>query len=81
LSGLPEVELTTAIATRAGEIEGRAQAADENDSGVSIVDAAIAATALEYDEAVMTRDEKDFVRRLQDGIGLDALRVELYTSD
>lgn len=80
LNGLPEVELTTDIAKRAGEIEGRAQAADENDSGVGIVDAVIAATALEYDEPVVTRDERDFVRRLQENLGLDTLRVELYTS-
>lgn len=55
-------------------------AADANDTGVGIVDAVIAATALEYDEPVVTRDEKDFVRRLQNDLGLDALRVELYTS-
>jgi len=80
LEGLPEVELSTDIAKRAGEIEGQAQAASENGSGIGIIDATTAATALEYDEPVLTRDEKDFVRRLQQNLGLGALRVELYTS-
>lgn len=45
LDGLPQVDLTASIAKRAGEIEGRTQAADPNGTGVGAADATIAATA------------------------------------
>jgi hypothetical protein len=79
LDGLPTVGLTSAIAKRAGEIEGEAQAADPNDSGVGAADAIVAATALELDEPVVTDDRRDFVNRMQKNLGYDDLRVELYT--
>ena len=79
LAGVPQVELTEAIAKRAGEIDGRARAADPNGSGVGVADAIIAATAIEYGEPVVTNDRTDFVNRMQNNLGLSELRVELYT--
>lgn len=81
LTGLPRVELSESIAKRAGELEGMAQAHDQNDSGVGVADAIIATTALEYDEPVVTDDRKDFVERIQTGLGLSDLRVALYTGE
>jgi predicted nucleic acid-binding protein len=79
LRGLPQVDLTSPIAKRAGEIEGKAQANDPNDSGIGAADAIIAATALVLDEPVVTDDRRDFVNRIQNDLGLDDLRVEAYT--
>lgn len=78
LAGLPQVDLTAPIAKRAGMIEGEAQAQDPNDSGVGIADAIIAATAIDFDEPVVTDDRTDFVERIQDQLGYDELTVELY---
>lgn len=77
LNGLPRVELTDAVVKRAGEIEGRVQAADPNDSGVGVADAVIAATALHLDEPVVT-DDGDFRRRIKEQAGVDSLRIEEY---
>jgi len=77
LDGLPRAEPTDAIVKRAGEIEGRVQAADPNDSGVGVADAVIAATALHVDEPVVT-DDGDFRRRIKEQAGVEALAVEEY---
>jgi len=79
LAGLPQVDLTEAIAQRAGEIEGEAQANDPNGSGVGAGDAIVAATALELDQPVVTNDRKDFANRIQKDLGYSTLHVELYT--
>jgi len=81
LDGLPQVELTAPIATRAGEIEGETQAADPNDIGVGSADAIIAATAVELEEPVVTDDKPDFVNRIQGQAGVSELDVELYAAD
>lgn len=78
LDGLPTVGFTSAVMKRAGELEGEAQAADPNASGVGAADAIVAATALELDEPVVTDDERDFVNRMQEHLGYTDLRVELY---
>lgn len=59
LSSLPMEPTTPAIARRAGELEGDLQGSDE---GVGAVDAIVAATALEYEEPVVTADEDRFER-------------------
>ena len=79
LAGLPQVDLTAPIAKRAGEIEGRTQAADPNDVGVGLADAIIAATALAHDEPVIT-DDGDFVTRIRERAEFDALDVDRYAS-
>jgi predicted nucleic acid-binding protein len=79
ITGLPQAELTESIAKRAGEIEGQAQAAHPKGHGIGVADSIIAATALEYDEPVVTDDRTDFVDRMQQTLGLTNLRVELYT--
>lgn len=81
LAGLPQVDLTASIAKRAGEIEGETQSSDGTDVGVGIADATIAATALEFDEPVITDDRKDFVNRLQREAGISTLEVDLYASE
>jgi predicted nucleic acid-binding protein len=78
LSGLPHVDLTTPIAKRAGEIEGRIQSFDENDVGIGLADAVVAATALEFDEPVVTDDKTDFVNRIRKQAGVSELTIELY---
>lgn len=59
LSSLPLEPTTAAIARRAGELEGELQRGDE---GVGSVDAIVGATALEYDEPVVTADVDHFER-------------------
>lgn len=81
LDGLPQAELTTPIARRAGELEGETQAADQNDVGVGSADAIIAATAIELAEPVVTDDRTDFVNRIQGQAGVSELDVELYAQD
>lgn len=71
LRSLPVVESTIPIAKRAGTVEGELQAEDESDEGIGIADALIAATALEYDEPIVTGDPDDFRR-------VDGVRVETY---
>jgi predicted nucleic acid-binding protein len=80
LGGLPQVDLTEPIAKRAGEIEGDAQSADQNGVGVGMADAILAATALEFDEPVVT-DDGDFVKRVQELPGCGALAVDRYASN
>jgi tRNA(fMet)-specific endonuclease VapC len=80
LGGLPQVDLTEPIAKRAGEIEGEAQSSDQNDVGVGMADAILAATALEFDEPIVT-DDGDFVKRIQKLPGCAALDVDRYASD
>lgn len=81
LDGLPQVDLTASIAKRAGEIEGRTQAADQNDVGVGTADAVIAATAVELGEPVITDDRTDFVERIQTQAPaqVPGLDIERYT--
>ena len=74
-------DLTVPIAKRAGEIEGAAQRSDQNDVGVGLADAIIAATAIEFDEPVVTDDETDFIRRIQGQAGVTELDVDLYASE
>ena len=81
LSGLPQVDLTAPIAKRAGEIEGQVQSLDENGAGIGLADAVIAATALEFDEPVVTDDETDFVTRIREQAGVSELAVDLYASE
>jgi predicted nucleic acid-binding protein len=81
LDGLPHVDLTASIAKRAGEIEGRIQSFDENGAGIGLADAVIAATALEFDEPVVTDDETDFVTRIREQAGVSGLAVDLYASE
>ena len=59
LSSLPLEATTPAIVRRAGELEGELQSRDE---GVGAVDAIVAATAIEYEEPVVTADEEHFER-------------------
>mgnify|MGYP000179116402 CR=1 FL=1 len=77
LDGLPRAETTDAIVKRAGEIEGRVQAADPNDGGVGVADAVIAATAVHVGEPVVT-DDGDFRRRIKEQANVDALEIEEY---
>ncbi len=77
LDGLPRAETTDAIVKRAGEIEGRVQAADPNDSGIGVADAVIAATAVDVGEPVVT-DDGDFRRRIKEQAGVDGLEIEEY---
>lgn len=81
LDGLPQVDLTASIAKRAGEIEGQIQSFDQNSVGIGLADAVIAATALEFDEPVVTDDETDFVNRIRKQAGVSELTVELYASE
>jgi len=78
LRGLPRVGLTEQIAKRGGRIQGEAMANDPNGSGVGLEDAYIAATALEYDEPVVTDNTTDFVNRIQQNLGYSGLDVETY---
>jgi predicted nucleic acid-binding protein len=78
IDGFPQLDLTTPIAKRAGEIEGKAQAQDTNDVGVGIADAVIASTAIAFGEPIVTNDRTDFVERIQGQLGYDELAVELY---
>lgn len=71
LGSLPVVSANEAIARRAGRFEGEVQRADG--MGVGPADALIAATAVEYDEPVLTDDSTDFER-----IQSTELRVETY---
>lgn len=75
INNLPRVKTTREIVKKAGRIEGRLQASDENDSGVGSGDAIIAATALIRDEPVMTDDRSDFVRRIKREAGETHLDV------
>ena len=59
LSSLPLEPTTPAIVRRAGKLEGELQGSDE---GVGAVDAIVAATALEYEEPVVTADVDHFER-------------------
>ena len=68
LSSLPLEPTTPSIARRAGKIEGELQNEGE---AIGAVDAFVAATALDYDEAVVTADTGDFER-------ISDLRVETY---
>lgn len=69
LQSLPIVELTEPIAKRAGIIEGELQADDRGEKGIGSADAIIAATALEYEEPIVTDDPDDFER--VEGISLE----------
>lgn len=71
LQALPIVAPTEPIAKRAGIIEGELQAEDRGDEGIGAADAIIAATALEYDEPLVTDDPTDFDR-------VTDLRIETY---
>lgn len=71
LGGLPVVSPTEAIARRAGRFEGEVQRADGG--GIGPADAIIAATAVEYDEPIVTDDAGDF-----DRIPTSELRVDTY---
>jgi predicted nucleic acid-binding protein len=55
VSGKPVVELTDSIARRAGELEGVHQR-DDSKVRLGYGDAIVAATAIEYDEPVVTTD-------------------------
>lgn len=79
LGGLPQVDLTEPIAKRAGKIEGEAQSADQNGVGVGTADAILAATALEFDEPVVT-DDGDFADRIRELPGCGALKIDRYAS-
>jgi predicted nucleic acid-binding protein len=59
VSSLPLEPTTPSIARRAGRIEGELQADGE---AIGAVDALVAATALDYDKAVVTADVDDFER-------------------
>lgn len=61
LGSLPCEPATESITRRAGIIDGERMAEDES-GGIGPADAIIAATALEYDEAVVTGDPTDFER-------------------
>jgi tRNA(fMet)-specific endonuclease VapC len=71
LHSLPIVGLTEPIAKRAGIIEGELQAEDRGDEGIGPADAIIAATALEYEEPIVTDDPDDFER-------VDGVTIETY---
>lgn len=71
LGSLPIVSANEAIARRAGRFEGEVQRT--GGTGVGPADAIIAATAVEYDEPVLTDDSTDFER-----IPSAELRVETY---
>jgi tRNA(fMet)-specific endonuclease VapC len=71
LQSLPIIGLTEPIAKQAGIIEGKLQAADQGDEGIGPADAIIAATALEYEEPIVTDDPDDFER-------VDGVRIETY---
>ena len=68
LSSLPLEPTTPSIARRAGKIEGELQ---KNGEAIGAVDAIVAATALDYDEPVVTADIRDFER-------VSDLRIETY---
>jgi predicted nucleic acid-binding protein len=68
LSSLPLEPTTPSIARRAGKVEGELQASGE---AIGAVDALVAATALDYDEPVVTADTEDFQR-------VSKLKVETY---
>jgi len=68
LSSLPLEPTTPSIARRAGKIEGELQKEGE---AIGAVDAIVAATALDYDEPVVTADSGDFER-------VSDLRIETY---
>lgn len=68
LSSLPLEPTTPSIARRAGKIEGELQ---KNGEAIGAVDAFVAATALDYDEPVVTADIRDFER-------VSDLRIETY---
>ena len=71
LQSLPIIGLTEPIAKRAGIIEGELQADDRGDEGIGPADAIIAATALEYEEPIVTDDPNDFDR-------VDGVAIETY---
>lgn len=71
LQSLPIVRLTEPIAKRAGIIEGELQADDRGDTGIGPADAIIAATALAYEEPIITDDPDDFQR-------VEGVTIELY---
>ena len=68
VSSLPLEPTTPSIARRAGRIEGELQADGE---AIGSVDALVAATALDYDEPVVTADIDDFER-------ISGIRVQTY---
>jgi predicted nucleic acid-binding protein len=71
LGSLPIVSANEAIVRRAGRFEGEVQRTGL--TGVGPADAIIAATAIEYDEPVLTDDATDFER-----IPSAELRIEAY---
>jgi predicted nucleic acid-binding protein len=68
LSSLPLEPTTPSIARRAGKIEGELQ---KDGEAIGAVDAIVAATALDYDEPVVTADIRDFEC-------VSDLRIETY---
>jgi len=68
VSSLPLEPTTPSIACRAGRIEGELQ---KDGEAVGAVDALVAATALDYDEPVVTADAEDFER-------VSGVRTETY---
>jgi len=68
VSSLPLEPTTPSISRRAGRIEGELQADGE---AIGSVDALVAATALDYDEPVVTADIDDFER-------ISGIRVQTY---
>lgn len=75
LTGLPQVDLTEKIAKQGGKIHGESEAGGK--PGVGIADGIIAATALDYDEPVITNDT-DYRNRIQQNLGYSNLDVETY---
>jgi predicted nucleic acid-binding protein len=65
---LPLEPTTPSIVRRAGRIEGELQTDDES---IGAVDAIVAATALDYDEPVVTADTDDFER-------ISGIRIQKY---
>jgi predicted nucleic acid-binding protein len=68
VSSLPLEPTTPSIARRAGRVEGEVQADGE---AIGAVEALVAATALDYDEPVVTADTDDFER-------ISGLRLQTY---
>jgi tRNA(fMet)-specific endonuclease VapC len=71
LQSLPIIGLTEPIAKRAGIIEGELQATDQSEEEIGPADAIIAATALEYEETIVTDNPDDFER-------VDGVAIETY---
>ncbi|MFB6308291.1 MAG: PIN domain-containing protein [Haloarculaceae archaeon] len=69
LANKPVVELTDPIARKAGVVQGRHLKSDSK-ANLGIADAVVAATGLQYNEAVVTSDE-DFTH--VEGLGVNLL--------